>query len=161
MAIYVIMESAVKQGPDGLQEMTLVRDGFSLLGFVFPAFWLLWNRLWIEALLVFAVLIGLPILGDALGIGAAAGVALSLLVSLYVGLEGSALRLAALRRRGWRQWGVVKADSKVDAEIRYILEAVEEKRVPGDLASVRPRAVAGRSRAARPPLELFPYPGAR
>jgi len=71
--------------------------------------------------------------------------ALSLLVSLYVGLEGQGLRIAALSRRGWRQWGVVEADSLEDAEVRQALEtgvAVEEPapvpRIVPDTSLARP-----------------------
>src|SRR5690606_40350011 len=46
----------------------------------------------------------------------------SLMLALFVGLEGSALRLAALRRRGWREWGVVEAGNSRDAEIRYLAD---------------------------------------
>jgi hypothetical protein len=38
-------------------------------------------------------------------------------------LEGQGLRIAALRRRGWHEWGAVAADRLDDADIRYALEA--------------------------------------
>ncbi|TIT23247.1 MAG: DUF2628 domain-containing protein, partial [Mesorhizobium sp.] len=89
MAIYVVME------PPGRGERSdgtvFVRDGFAWLGFLVPPLWLAWNRLWIEAALTFVVMAILSMLGEKLGL-AWAGSALSLLVSLYVGLEGQGLR---------------------------------------------------------------------
>ncbi|UCI07981.1 DUF2628 domain-containing protein [Mesorhizobium sp. B1-1-8] len=118
MATYVVMEP-----PAGSNraDASLVRDSFTWLGFLVPPLWLAWRRLWIEAVLAFAVMAMLSVLGEKLGLEWA-GSALSLLVSLYVGFEGQGLRMAALRRRGWREWGVVEANNLGDAEMRHALE---------------------------------------
>ena len=164
MASYVVMEPAPAAGGDGNRERAvLVRDGFHLLAFLVPAVWLLWHRLWIEALVVVAVSMALSGLGSVAGLGNAAPF-LSLLVSLYVGLEGAARRLAALRRRGWREWGVVEADNAADAEIRYLSEAVSDADDADEPASVRPSAgslppPAAPRRESGPALGLFAYPG--
>ncbi|MER8485049.1 DUF2628 domain-containing protein [Mesorhizobium sp. M1322] len=142
MAIYVVME------PPGRGEnrdtKAFVRDGFSLIGFLVPPLWLLWHRLWIEAALAFVAMALLSMLAEALSLGLA-GPLLSLLVSLYVGLEGQALRIAALRRRGWHEWGVVAADRIDDADTRYVLEAeahsdeqAPPQRIVPDAAHARP-----------------------
>ncbi len=154
MASYVVMQPPGSGGSSGRAE--LVRDRFSWIGFLVPPFWLLWHRLWIEALLVVAAAIALAALGEVAGLGALAA-GLSLLVSVYVGLEGPALRLAALRRRGWREAGIIEAGSRDEAEIR--LFAVEEAPAA---AQAHPAAVpALPSRPARPgpPLGLFDHPG--
>jgi Protein of unknown function (DUF2628) len=137
----------------------LVRDGFHLFGFLTPPLWLLWHRLWIEAVVAFAAAMVLGVLGEVAGLGLA-GSLLSLLVSVYVGIEGAALRLAALRRRGWTEWGVVEADSLDDAEARYLMEAMRpelsEKREPNPPAWQQPLVPTRRS---EPALGLFNYPG--
>src|SRR6185503_529861 len=96
-----------------------------------------WHRLWIEAVLTFAVMTVLSMIGEKLGLEGA-GSALSLLVSLYVGLEGQALRIAALRRRGWREWGVVEADTLGDAELRQALEAGSRAEEPVSMPRIVP-----------------------
>jgi hypothetical protein len=88
---------------------------------VLPVFWLLWHRLWIEALVALAVIFAIAALGGLAGYEVV-GWAVSLLVGLYVGLEGAVLRVAALVRRGWTAWGVVEADSVDDAETRFVLD---------------------------------------
>ncbi|TGV85067.1 DUF2628 domain-containing protein, partial [Mesorhizobium sp. M2D.F.Ca.ET.145.01.1.1] len=100
---------------------TLVRDGFTWLGLLVPPLWLAWHRLWVEAALAFVIMGVLSMLGQKLGLGVA-GSLLSLLVSLYVGLEGQGLRIAAMRRRGWHEWRVVEAGRLGDADMRYALE---------------------------------------
>ncbi|MER9891121.1 DUF2628 domain-containing protein [Mesorhizobium sp. M0119] len=141
MAIYVVME------PPGRSESvdaTFVRDGFAWLGFLVPPLWLAWHRLWVEAALAFVAMGLLSMLGERLG-QETAGSLLSLLVMLFVGLEGQGLRIAALRRRGWHEWGVVEADRLDDADIRYALEAEAQsdeqppvQRIVPDAALARP-----------------------
>ncbi|TKT82790.1 DUF2628 domain-containing protein [Aquamicrobium sp. LC103] len=163
MASYVVMEPP-SRGPD--DQAVIVRDGFHVFAFLAPFLWLLWHRLWIEAAIALVVAMAFGALGSVAGLGAT-GAALSLLVSIYVGVEGPALKLAALRRRGWRDWGAVEADGREDAEIRYLAEAYG--REPSEDTGGTERAAApisvsntaydtGRS---GPALGLFSYPGNR
>ncbi|MER9934044.1 DUF2628 domain-containing protein [Mesorhizobium sp. M0088] len=149
MATYVVME------PPGRSEKAdataFVRDGFTWLGLLVPPLWFAWHRLWIEAALAFVVMGLLSMLGQKLGLGLA-GSLLSLLVSLYVGLEGQGLRIAALRRRGWHEWGAVEAGWLDDADTRYALEA----EAPADEVVPAPRMVpdAALARPAQPGMAL-------
>ena len=142
MAAYVVMEPPGRS--EKVDTTAFVRDGFTWLGLLVPPLWFAWHRLWIEAGIAFVVMAALSMLGQNLGLGLA-GSLLSLLVSLYVGLEGQGLRIAALRRRGWHEWGVVQAGTLDDADIRYALEVeghAEETtpapRIVPDAALARP-----------------------
>ncbi|MEI9418283.1 DUF2628 domain-containing protein [Mesorhizobium sp. Cs1321R2N1] len=142
MTAYVVMEPPGRS--EKVDTTTLVRDGFTWLGLLVPPLWLAWHRLWVEAALAFVVMGVLSMLGQKLGLGVA-GSLLSLLVSLYVGLEGQGLRIAALRRRGWHEWGVVEAGWLADADMRYVLEieglsdeAAPAPRIVPDAALARP-----------------------
>jgi len=157
MAVFVVMEPPGASGTEAAAGAVLVRDAFSFLAFLLPPLWLLWHRLWIEAALAFAAGVALTALGETAGLGFT-GAALSLLVSLYVGLEGATLRLNALSRRGWREWGVVEAASLDEAEMRYC--AGEEPGLPGDARpAASPSPLPGRPPASGPALGLFSYPG--
>ncbi len=123
MASWIVMEKP--RDPQGAQDIAFIRDGFSFLAFLFPPLWLLWNRLWIEAALAFAALLGGAALERVTGLGLAAPL-LSLLVSLFVGLEGNGLRVNALLRRGWSILTVIEADDLTDAETRYAADADED-----------------------------------
>ncbi|CAM5536220.1 putative lipid-binding transport protein (Tim44 family) [Aquamicrobium terrae] len=120
MAAYVVMQPPGAAHSTG--EAMLVRDAFSWLAFLVPPLWLLWHRLWFAAAAAAILLGALSLLGETVGFGLTAPLA-SLAVALWFGLEGQGLRIAALRRRGWREWGVVQAENRDEAELRYGLEA--------------------------------------
>ena len=157
MAVYVVMEPPGAAGSEAEARAVFVRDAFAVMAFLLPPLWLLWHRLWIEAAIAVVAAVALSALGDVAGLGFTGG-ALSLLVSILVGLEGPALHINALARRGWRQWGVVEADGRDEAEIRYVAG-----RVPVDAAAGRPAAsllpAQGRPAASGPALGLLSYPG--
>jgi len=92
--------------------------------------------LWIEAALALALALGIGALATLEGF--AGGTLLSLLVALFFGLEAPTLYLAALRRRGWREVGLVEADSAADAETRYLAETVAQPAVPAGRETRRP-----------------------
>ena len=154
MASFVVMES-----PDRA-DAAYVRDGFHFFAFLLPPVWLAWHRLWIEAAVTLAVMLGLGAVGAFFGLEAATPL-LSLIVSIYVGLEAPALRLAALRRRGWHEAGVVDARSWDEAEIRHLYADDTQPAAP---ATEPPRPAAGGAPASSvpaPALGLLSYPGAR
>ncbi|OHV86406.1 DUF2628 domain-containing protein [Mesorhizobium sp. ORS 3428] len=156
MASYVVMEPPA--GGGNAEATAFVRDGFTWLGFLVAPVWLAWHRLWVEALLAFAVMAILSVLGERLGIEWV-GSALSLLVSLYVGLEGQGLRISALRRRGWREWGIVEAGDRGDAEIRHALETDEDDDEPEPMPRIVPDANLARPAQTGLALGLTHTPG--
>lgn len=155
MASYVVMESADRR------DAAYVRDGFHFWAFLFGPLWLLWNRLWIEAALLFAAMLIVGMMTTLAGAPQAAPW-LSLLLSIFVGLEGPALRLAALRRRGWRDAGVVIADDAGDAEIRHV-HSLNFDELPTAAPPVPVATVASPVRPGQtgPVLGLMSYPGSR
>jgi hypothetical protein len=159
MASYVIFEPP---GPPEAERAVLIRDGFHWLAFLVPLFWFLWYRLWIEAGLLFAAMVGLAAL-ERLAAAEGAVPVLSLLLSLGVGFEAPALRMAALRRRGWRECGVVGANGRDEAAIRYLADAGEAPAPSGGhIAPMTPAARAPRRHpGALPVLGLLRYPGGR
>ena len=157
MAIYVVMEPPAANAVEAAERAVLIRDGFAFLAFLVPPLWLLWHRLWIEAALAFAAGVGLTALGETAGLGLL-GAALSLLVSIYVGLEGPALRINALRRRGWRDRGVVEAANAREAEIRYLAGREEPEEMAVEVPPLAPTC-APRPASTGPALGLLGYPG--
>lgn len=162
MASFVVMQAP--SAKDGDRPVAYVRDGFHFLAFLVPPLWLLWHRLWIEAALAFALMLALSALGNVAGVGGAAP-ALSLLVSIYAGLEAAALRIAALRRRGWQEWGVIDADNRDEAEMKHVYGAESGASEPNvaELPSAQARtpAFGFRPASSGPALGLFSYPGRR
>ncbi len=156
MAIYVVMEP--RRGAEA--DEVYIRDGFHWLGFLLPLVWLLWNRLWIETVLLLAVMLGLGVLGETSGSAEMVVGGFTLLVSVYVGLEGPELRLWALRRRGYTEWGAIEAANRADAEIRYLSARTEnasdeQRPLPPIREGMAPMSAA----VNEPELGLFGYPG--
>lgn len=158
MAGYVVMEPPRATGAEAGAKAEFVRDGFSLPAFIAPVLWLLWFRLWLEAILVLLAAAIIAALGNFTGLASVLP-ALSLLVSAYIGVEGQAMRLARLRRRGWHEAAVIEAGNRSEAEIRYFSGAYAgqsgqpTERPAAPPATVQPKPAAG------PALGLFEYPG--
>ena len=158
MAAYVVMEPPRSSGAESGVQAEFVRDGFSLLAFIAPVLWLLWYRLWLAAVLTILAAAAIAALGNFSDLGVALPV-LSLLVSAYVAIEGSAIRLARLRRLGWRETATIEANNRTEAEIRYFSSPSngQPSHAPSKPAIAphgpRPGATTG------PALGLFEYPG--
>lgn len=152
------MEPPRAAGAETGVQAEIVRDGFALLAFIAPLLWLLWYRLWLEAILVFLAAAIIAALGNFTGLGAVLP-ALSLIVSAYVGVEGQAMRLARLRRLGWREAAVIEAGNRADAEIRYFSDANSRQSDQWTDHPAVPLATVPAKPAAGPALGLFEYPG--
>jgi hypothetical protein len=136
MASFVVMGSPRDASEE---ELSFVRDGFSWLAFLFPPLWLIWHRLWVEAVVAVAVLMAAAALGSVEGLSVA-GPLLTLLVSIFVGLEGNAMRVAARERRGWDVEAVIDADDEEDAGTRYAAATENGEDEAGDRPRIVPSA---------------------
>jgi hypothetical protein len=154
VASYVIFEPPGQPEPE---HAVFARDGFHWLAFLFSVLWFLWYRLWIEAGLVFAAMVGLSAIKGIEGLQGAVLV-ISFLLALGLGFEAPALRIAALRRRGWREWGIVEANSGDEAAIRYLADAGA---VPASEPTYEPSAPTAARRPGTSALGLLHYPGGR
>jgi hypothetical protein len=159
MASWIVMEPAGGWRAGNATDAAFVRDGFSFLAFLMPPLWLLAHRLWIEAILATAALILAAALTQLSGFTTA--ILLWLLVSAFVGLEGNALRIAALRRRGWQEWGVVEAGSLDDADAHYAVETVDAEAAADQFSALPspPSVNSGARPVAGEPVGLLLNPG--
>ena len=160
MASHVVMLPPSGSPQSRSEQAILVRDRFSWPAFLVPPLWLLWHRLWLEAVVAIAVMGGITVIGELASMGPA-GSLMGLLVSIYVGLEGQAMRIAALRRRGYTQWGVVEGGNADEAYIRYAHEAASAPGEPEPSPAIVPAETTGQRPAYRaapaPSLGLIPY----
>ncbi|MFC4624471.1 DUF2628 domain-containing protein [Daeguia caeni] len=115
MAQFVVLE---RPGAKGAEEACFVRDGFSPIALIMPLLWLLFQRLWFEAAAVFGISLLLGLGASHFG-AAGAATALSMLVSLFVALEGRNWKIAKLRRQGYAERAAIAADDLEEAELRY------------------------------------------
>ncbi|GIK82777.1 MAG: hypothetical protein BroJett024_38820 [Alphaproteobacteria bacterium] len=136
-------------GSDRAQEARFISEAPSLLALVFPALWLLFNRLWYGLLLYLLIAAALAVLSRTLM--SAAPAVLSLLPALYLFLEGRQLVRARLERAGWRLAGVVEAGDVDEAEARWFAMHPPAPRQP----SSPPAAPATFAPQAEPSIGIF------
>ncbi|WP_340159317.1 DUF2628 domain-containing protein [uncultured Hoeflea sp.] len=117
MTAYLVLASPGAQIPD--ERSVVIADRFAPIAFFVPVIWLLFNRLWLEAIAAALVMAGATMLSGSLG-QPALGLALSLALSLITALEGRGWRAAALQRRGWRLVDVIETD---DADLAFDIHA--------------------------------------
>lgn len=158
MASYVAMRPP---GNESAEHVQFVRDGFSIVAFFVPFIWLAWHRLWLEAILVFAVAVLIGVLGETTAWGPALAPLMTFL-GLYVAVDGGVLRVSALKRRGWTEAGVVEANDLDEAEIRWFAgDRPPQQPTPeqAPLPALSPHPAAAKPFA--PALGLLSYPGQR
>lgn len=130
MAQYVVLEPSDSKDAE---KAVFVRDGFHVLALVLPFVWLLTQRLWFEAFAVLGITILLGLVGAYFGIADAVPL-LTLLVSLFVALEGVNWKITKLGRQGFVEKAVIDASDLEEAEIRYFYSLEDAARPATSLA---------------------------
>lgn len=169
MSVYTVHEPLVRTAdrlPDA-ERIAFVRDGFSFWAFLLAPLWMLWHRMWLGLAGYVVVVAALETPLAAVGASPTAIAVVSLLLSLLVGLEASTLRRFTLRRRGFRNVGIVSGDDLEDAERRFFdawLHGSASQRVaeaPAAPAAAGATATMPRLVQSTDVIGLFPEPGAR
>ena len=119
MASFIVLAPELDGQRDD-DKTVFVRDGFVLFAFILTVPWLLVQRLWFEAAVIFGSMVVISGVGTYTGHEDMAGF-ITVLLSLLVGFEGNNWRIAALERRGFRVLGVVDARNADDAETAWFL----------------------------------------
>ncbi len=120
-------------------EPEAVKEGFCFVAFLLNVIWALANRLWVQAAILFGLMAVLSGIGALIGLNVLGQAILILAVMAWAGMEGNDWHRAVLNRRGWREAGVIAAESE-DAALRRF----------GDLSALGP-GPAVPSPAAPPP----------
>lgn len=107
------------------REAVFVREGFSWGAFFCSVLWALWYRLWVAALLIFAVSVLLGIAGSLLRLDPLMQSALGLALALIIGWEANDWRRRALDRRGYVTAAVIAARSRLEAERRFFARTAD------------------------------------
>lgn len=152
MAIYSAYLPPRENMENPAETFRLVSDAKAPLALIFPPFWLAWHRLWLPLMAYAVIMIAIGILAAAYP--STPVFYLSALPGLYLLLEGNSLIAGKLERQGWRFAGVVDAENREDAELRFLVQneqalvASEPKKPVIPSPKTAPLATA--------PLGLFP-----
>lgn len=116
MASYIVLEPQDTMGAS--DKAVFIRDGFSFGAFILPVVWLLFSKLWLEAVISLLVIAILGVIASLLN---AADIAsyLAMAVSLFIGAEFANWRIKRLLRKGYKEKTVIEARNSKEAEIRY------------------------------------------
>jgi len=162
MAVYTVHEPLPRKDEASAdpERFAFVRDGFYFWAFLLGPLWLLWRRLWLVALLYFALSIGLQLALWALSASDFVKFAVWFLFALLIGFEAGTLRRWTLTRRGWKNLGVVVGDDVESAERRFFAAWTPE-RMPGAGPAPASPSPGGFPRSGESQIVgLFPQPGA-
>jgi hypothetical protein len=102
------------------ESVVFVKEGFTIWGFLFGPFWLLFNRLWFEliAALVLSATLAAVLTEFGLATQQAAGI-VDLLLALIVGFEGHDLQRWSLQRKGYAFLASVTGRNRLECERRF------------------------------------------
>jgi hypothetical protein len=148
------------------ERIVFVREGFSFWALLFTALWMARYRMWL-VLVLYLVIAGIA--ETALrfaGVGAAGIALVGFAIALLVGMEAATLRRFALRRRGFRDVGIVSGADLEDAERRFFnswVGAAAEQRSPPPVVSRGPSVPSVPPAPPSHPADivgLFPEAGA-
>ena len=167
MSVYTVYEPPLRTAgalaePD---RFVFVRDGFYWWAFLLTPLWMLRHRLWLVLAVYIAISAAIDGALHMLGASAAATIVVGVLISLLVGFEAATLRRVTLRRRGFRNVGVVSGDDLEAAERRFFDAWVRQRAAR---IGAQPAAAAPPASSAPPALGmsepsgvigLFPEPG--
>jgi Protein of unknown function (DUF2628) len=136
----------------------LVRESFSLWGFLLPLPFCLWHRNWRLSgllMLIGIVMSVLPSFG--IMITEESAVAVELLMGLYVGFAAADIRAAALERGGYDLVDVVMARDEESALLRFLDQSFASNRqAPPQAAAAQPLATQTMPLGTSDVLGLFP-----
>jgi hypothetical protein len=164
MSIYTVHEPPLRAAdvaPDP-DRFAFVRDGFSIWAFLVAALWMLYHRMWLVLViyLLFAAVVEAALYYA--GIPGPGIVLVQLLIALLVGLEAGTLRRFALKRRHWKDIGLVSGKTLEEAERRFFDAWAREpaaKQNPSSMEESAATLPMPRVPRASHVIGLFPDPG--
>ena len=112
----------VHQGPapaPGTDDVVFIPDGFSWAALIVPPLWALFRSLWLVAAGAVAGFVAIDAAAQWIGASATVAAAVSFAAALLFAYEANDLRRWTLRRRGFRDAGVVAGRNLADAEQRF------------------------------------------
>ncbi len=121
MRIYTVHVPPAPPGgeAEAAADAIVLREGFSWPAFFLTPFWALWNGMWATALALGAAGFALGAMPAALGLDGVSRAALLLGFTVFVGFQGRDWRRRRLERRGYRFAGLVAAETRTAAWLRY------------------------------------------
>lgn len=116
MSSYIVLSPPGGEARD--EKNRFIKDGFAIWAAIFPFLWALSKKLYVEALVLFAIELAIISLSQNPDMEGPA-TAVSLIISLLWGFEARNWLVGRLEKKGWRQEAVISAASLGDAEAMF------------------------------------------
>lgn len=136
MAVFAVYEHPSK-APD---RTVFVKEGFAFWALVLPVLWALWHRMWVTAAVLVAVYGVIHLAVSLFALSDINAALLDMAVNIIFAMEARNLRIASLRRAGYREQALVMASSLYEAELKHAFEICKPR--PHEPLSVRIRPQA-------------------
>jgi signal transduction histidine kinase len=115
MKLFTVLEP-----PDGKPErVAFVPEAFSWGALVFTVLWALWHRMWVVAVLLFALSAVLTVGTNLELLGPGLAALVNFGISLLFAFEARALQVKSLERVGFRRRALIQASNREAAELAY------------------------------------------
>ncbi|MCO6187949.1 DUF2628 domain-containing protein [Rhizobium sp. L1K21] len=140
MTSYIVLSP-----PGGIardEKNRFIKDGFSIWAAVFPFIWALTKKLYVEALILFAIELAIIYLSQNPDLEGPA-TAVSLIISLLWGLEARNWLVGRLEKKGWQQEAVISAPTLGDAEAMFYGNAAPAREPPWGRTTTNKAATPG------------------
>jgi hypothetical protein len=118
VTVYSVYEppSQVTNVVERADKLAFVKEGFSWPALFVPLLWVLYQRMWIEFVVLALVYVALQVAFGSEAQGQALAAWASFAVSVLFAFEANDLRAAALERKGYRLAGVTSGRDRTEAE---------------------------------------------
>jgi hypothetical protein len=139
--VYEPPEGAAADTITRAEKVTFVKDGFNWVALIVPAFWLLFQRMWLELIVLLVLVTGLQwVFGPGEAGRHAAGL-VTLGLTVLFAFEANDLLGWALQRRGYRFAGVAMGRDRDEAERSFFSAWLPQQDRP--VRAPKPRTKSG------------------
>lgn len=116
-----LYSALIKKNKEGkIEDVRLIKEGFSYLSFFFHIFWFLYQKMWKEFASLCVVTIGFLLLQESNIVYGSSNLLLFLLFTFILGVNANYWLLESLKKRGYEFHGLVFGSSQVSAKMRFI-----------------------------------------
>jgi len=109
-----------KDQSNKIEDVVLLEEGFSLMAFLFSGVWFLFHKMWLNAVIIFAISYFLQSLGEAGVLSTIDLMFLEFSFIVIIAYNANCWFSEDLLRRGYQISGFVLASSKADARIKAV-----------------------------------------
>lgn len=126
-----LYNALIKKNKEGkIEDVVLLKEGFSGAAFLFSSFWFLYHKMWKEFLVLLAISLIFPILGSYSFLSGFDQVMLEIALLLIVALNANFWLAEDLKKRGYEFVGLIFGTDQVNAKVHFM------KSLEGELETI-------------------------